>query len=648
MAPHEQESSSLQLSDCGTDQQGEYEVPQGYGLLIRLHSLEGTVTLESVPDCHYTEIHPNCYAPADMDDVRLLHGGGSGTAVFHGENTSLSLGSIVMKHGGAKDTAEVFSLAGISQELLERSKTLSPEAADAMRSRIPEFTMLYLSPYHLRDRASELWASLRGAFWRNKAAASNTGVIHAWFKNSSSGRQQRKLSVGESSRTAESTRHIYQMSRGSIARLSPHARVATETGRTGMRKIRVCLTQDVDAVRIDICLTTVIIYIPNHFFIEGQDSFTINAGIEFLKELQEELVDCQKEESWKVTLAQKTIGGDNPQNGAHVLTNYQLRDAKLRLQLVQQFVDVMKDLSKLTLPEESSSVVDMVREEVERLKITQDVSSVSKMADAFVGSAIVKNFHPVKGRFPKMRAFGDRFRSNETNLFPEEIFPSECLGLLLQQGNSMATVFEQPPSDDDSTLDRIESVWLQLLEEAVSLPPYATNCVWTCGLTDAGLHNTFLSEERGLELFDLGRPCKMPRPAFLTKFLMSFFHTAGMEEGPDGQWVHRFFVVDDKLALTAKTRELIPYLDETFHYVVTRLVQELFEGDENVRRLLIKYVILQLLSDGAFCLDRWEQKGGGAERTSGASRRLEKWLWRCLWDIYIAAHVYHKFLKERA
>ena len=277
----------------------------------------------------------------------------------------------------------------------------------------------------------------------------------------------------------------------------------------------------------------------------------------------------------------------------------------------------------------------------------KDVTAVSKIADAFVGSAVKKNFHPDNGRFVKLREFGDRFESEDFELVEDEELPGLLLGLLLTKGTPLSDVFVDPPADSHA-LDHIESTWFSLLEHAVSLEsPSATECIWTCGLTDAGLHNTFLSKERGLELFDLGEPGIMPQPAFLTKFLMSFFHTAGMEEDGKGSWVRRFLVVDDKLALTQETTELIPYLEEIFQFALDHLVEELFEGDDSVRQLLVRYVIFQLLSDSAFCLCRWEQKGGGNLYRESANRPpLEKWLWRTIWDIYIAAHVYQVFLKE--
>jgi hypothetical protein len=112
----------------------------------------------------------------------------------------------------------------------------------------------------------------------------------------------------------------------------------------------------------------------------------------------------------------------------------------------------------------------------------------------------------------------------------------------------------------------------------------------------------------------------------------------------NGGWVVRFDQTpDDRLVLTDETVSLMPYIHEVFEYAINRFVNEVLEGDKNARRLMIKYVLLQLLSDAAFCLGKWQSKGGGEERYSSTrGESLGKWLWRCLWDIYIASEVFDR------
>ena len=103
-------------------------------------------------------------------------------------------------------------------------------------------------------------------------------------------------------------------------------------------------------------------------------------------------------------------------------------------------------------------------------------------------------------------------------------------------------------------------------------------------------------------MFDLGEPDFETIPGFLTKFLMSFFHTLGMEEEPNGEWVVRFVQNSEKLRLTEKTKELLHGVIEAFNVAIDRLIKELFGGDEEVRVLLLRYVMTQLISDAAFCI----------------------------------------------
>jgi hypothetical protein len=125
-------------------------------------------------------------------------------------------------------------------------------------------------------------------------------------------------------------------------------------------------------------------------------------------------------------------------------------------------------------------------------------------------------------------------------------------------------------------------------------------------------------------------------PGFMTKFLFSFFHTLGMQEDDNGEWVRRFVVEGPKLALTPETKDLLNDAYNAFEVALDGVIDNLFDGDQVLRWLLLQYVTLQLLSDAAFCVQRWEVKGGGRPRHGNHNVGLEKWLWRALWDCYVA------------
>jgi hypothetical protein len=103
-------------------------------------------------------------------------------------------------------------------------------------------------------------------------------------------------------------------------------------------------------------------------------------------------------------------------------------------------------------------------------------------------------------------------------------------------------------------------------------------------------------------------------------------------------WVNRFKPDEEngKLRITQDSEELLSKAYNAFEITLDRLIDELFHGDDSLRWLLIQYVTLQLFSDAAFCLERWTIKGGGRARDSNHHKGIEKWLWRALWDMYVA------------
>jgi len=671
----------------------QFEVPQDHGLLMHLHA-DGRVTIETEPDQHYPEIHPHCYAPKSLRDVRLLHGGGSGTAVFGGVHPTLQ--AIVMKHGGSKDTKEVFSLATIADELLQRKKRLCDEqqqhqaspsssssrravaAAENMKGRIPEFVMVYISPYHVRERGKELWNVLRTITYSHSGkrlslsfrniptllspSTVNDITLHRSRSHNNLNQEEAPtesspfhgdniVDLFDNSSAATTGRRSSQQGRRSSQHLSRPPSMDDDDDENSDQKRWLCVHTGtkVREAQIGTRDGLVEIRVPGC----DDDARVVPAGVQFLQEFKEALMEQQEEHSWKITLAQKWIGGPDASNGADVLTSGRLQGTLLDT-LIREFTSVMQDLETLTLPEERHGVLERVRKEVHRLEELGDVKAVSKETDYFVGRAVLKNFHPSHGRFRNLRLQGDDFREGGFFLTDPERAPAEFLGRTLQRGALLQDIFVDAP-DTRSALDRMEDRgWLDILKHATQFEncPSATDCIWTCGLTDAGLHNTFLSEERGLEIFDLGVPDLQPRPAFLTKFLMSFFHTLGMENDGGASWKTRFAVVevnesDQRLTLTAETKEKIPYIHRVFTTTVDHFIQNIFNGNEAVRQLLIKYVILQLLSDSSFCLRRWESKGGGSKRYGERLQyAMEKWLWRSLWDQYIACYVHANLLNE--
>jgi hypothetical protein len=604
-----------------------FEVPEEYGFFMHLLS-DGSVSLETLPDRHYPHIHPNCYAPAEMHDVRLLHGGGSGTAVFGGDHPTLH--AIVMKHGGPKDTQEVLSLATIHSELMQRRQLqCSSEANEAykeLQGRIPEFIGVYISRHHLRDRGNELWCSLRNLTY------------------TPSGKRLCLLQQ-QSDADAEEEDRLSSSDLQKLAKLKPSSEPLNARTIRLQRNI-----DDASKCSWTVDKINVLIQLPKiQAPLEGDG---IIAGANFVRAFGTELAKQQEKHSWKVTLMQKWIGGPDAVNGAVVLASGNLQGELLDT-LIREFSTVMHALDQLTLPEERFSRWKMAQQELKALRISKDLRDVSKTVDGYVGGCILKNFHPDHGRFRNLRLVGEDIRDGELLLTGPEQVPAHFLGIIMEKHISMSEIFVEV-TFEQFALDAMEDRgWLDILEHATHFQGdslhSATDSLWTCGLTDAGLHNCFLTMDRGLEMFDLGEPVLQPRPAFLTKFLMSFFHILGMEDDGQGCWKNRFDVVEQngtkRLVVNQETREKIPYLHHVFNATLDHFLLQFFQNDETVRTLILKYVVLQLLSDASFCLQRWEAKGGGAKRYGERSKDcLEKWLWRSLWDCYIATYVYSKLL----
>lgn len=118
----------------------------------------------------------------------------------------------------------------------------------------------------------------------------------------------------------------------------------------------------------------------------------------------------------------------------------------------------------------------------------------------------------------------------------------------------------------------------------------------------------------------------------------------GMEEDENGDWVVRFEQAEGKLKLTEATKKLFPKIFRSFNITMDRLIKELFDGEEEVRILLVRYVVTQLISDAAFCIEKWRTKGGGDESRSDHQAYLEKWLWRALWDVYASEELRRLYL----
>jgi len=533
-----------------------------------------------------------------------------------------------------------------------------------MKRRIPSFRMIYISPMHLRERADELKNSTFHSSILSVGLGQESGVIStppwledSFFKECVDRKQQE--SIRETNKA-----HLSITSNGSID--SSHSRVEQRKGRIiylfGAQHVK-SSSLTVHRKNVHLCFGGKVKLLNDTGGVSN-DELASNSknpcsmchsvsdvngfdGYASLLAFVHQLHGLQRIHNWKITLAQQTIGQSVSPAGSHddegndsrikpcTTASSLLVRGKLEGQLLHHLIDeeirVIKNLQLLTMPEELD-VLEEVRREFDDLKsrLSSDhevtAADVSSLANMFVGKAIHKNFHPINGRFVMLWNFGKDLALKKIHLKPKEVVPAKHLENLFckhfgyenSEGswipkNSLESTFVL--SDDeraDLLGDRQNEnpfsetgldQWKSLLELALSIDhPSATNRIWTCGLTDGGLHNIFLNEEN-LWMFDLGEPSLEPVPAFLTKFLMSFFHALGMEDDEKGDWVVRFEQDENgKLRLTDTTKELLPKVISSFNITVNRLINELFDGYEKVRVLLVRYVVTQLISDSGECL----------------------------------------------
>ena len=596
-----------------------------YGLLISITD-DGICQLKFLEDTNLDQIHVNVYAPKALEDVKVLGGGGSGVAVFSGHHPEV--GDLVMKHGGVKDLEDLFALASIAQELKKRGlDTDSPEqkeAAEEMQSRIPEFKAIYISPHHFRSRGEDLWKRLRG-------------VMKSWALLSSTSLEKLSRHQGHGESSDDDDAAIPKEIQGDNINLFHDVHKFGKSLRLYEGD------EDCFSFQLDTNKESFALVLPKHSSDFQSDRKVVDLkGDAFtnLKSIVDALLPIAHDKLFKFTLAQKTIGGMNPRTGNQVLYSGELNGSLLD-NLVSQIIHVIHNLRTLTKPEEAD-IVDFIRAEVERFEngdVHNSADSLSQVSDDFVGNAIKKNFDPVKGRSKLLRELGAQFR-NPVDLYltDDEMCPAKHLGDVLRAGALMSDTFCDCPMEP-TVLQPHTHFWRNILRRAVdersSMSQAALTRIWNCGLADAGIHNLFLSET-DLWMFDLGEPALQSIPGFLTKFLFSFFHTLGMEEREDKEWVIRFRLLGDKLALTPETADLLPKAYDAFEVALDRIIDEVFDGDNSLRWLLIQYVTLQLMSDTAFCLGKWQVKGGGRSRSANHNKDITKWLWRALWDVYVA------------
>jgi hypothetical protein len=438
------------------------------GLMITID--QGHCQFHLVPDANYSQIHPNVYAPANLTNMRILYGGGSGVSVFGGY--SPELGDIVMKHGGYQDLQDLFALATISEELRMRGERSGyVRQAHDMQERLPCFKSIYMSPHHIRSRGDEMIGLLKGFVMnRNWSSASI-------------------ISCDE--KAIDSSNHINPHARH-LAALIKERPSQMDLGMT----IRIFEGEDEDSLSFVLNDSNAEQWKLSLVLPAGSSMFSSSSLVQVrgnpydvLKSVVQGLGPIMTKRAFKFTLAQKTIGGSSPKTGNQWLYEGKLSGPVLK-NLMDHIIQMIRDLELLTLPDEVDAV-DEIRKEVLQFEESPEglrANNISKMADSFVGNAIKKNFHPDKGRQHFLREVCSMFRDRSLYLEPAEEIPAQHLGTILRSGALMSDTFLNTPMEP-TVLQMQPHFWRNILRRAVesrkSMSPHAVRRLVSRFLGDA-------------------------------------------------------------------------------------------------------------------------------------------------------------------
>jgi hypothetical protein len=266
------------------------------------------------------------------------------------------------------------ALVKIARELERRN---SPLASADMNSRLPDFRMIYISPHHLCERSGGLWSRLRKLtkeFSMTRNSFSPPSLLSGVIAN-----QKKLLSdvIANQKNDAEGDEDGDGDPDGISSVLSSNAR-SIRIFSSKKKEVKVCpLSHSVD----------MILGSGDEITAETDRSLQYGAtgnGYDYLKIFVDALAATQEKWFWKLTLAQKTIGGASPRTASSFLAEGELNGALLDT-LLSEFLQVLRNLQSLTLPEEEN-VVDQVRAELREIerKAVSPPANISKGKRTFL------------------------------------------------------------------------------------------------------------------------------------------------------------------------------------------------------------------------------------------------------------------------
>eukprot|EP00929_Paragymnodinium_shiwhaense_P069709 TRINITY_DN35170_c0_g1_i1.p1 TRINITY_DN35170_c0_g1~~TRINITY_DN35170_c0_g1_i1.p1 ORF type:complete len:773 (-),score=203.65 TRINITY_DN35170_c0_g1_i1:187-2421(-) len=390
-------------------------------------------------------------------------------------------------------------------------------------------------------------------------------------------------------------------------------------------------------------------------------------GYNALKNVMLPLQKVQWFNGLRFALVRDAVGDTEAQLGAKLAVTGQLKDDGLKT-ILESYKQLMADLTVMT--GEQTEYAGEVKLELEGIRKEEPFRYITSGSDAYCGLLINKNWNADTGLFNSANVIGQLFGGSRCGKFnSHEMQPARYLTQLLQPDAALELTFEGLSGDTPLNIFRDKKEAYKLMEDATEVGDNAKKRVWSAGVMEATLNTLVVNPKRKkMWFYEVTKPVKVSQPAFVARLLASFWTTLGMEEAKCGSWVNRFKTPDlvgqsvldppnEALQLTHESKQLTDLMGRAFKEALMFFQKEVFDNDAKVCALLVKYTVVEILSDASYVLTKWRELRKSDKNPNSRKNKLAnlvkasleetgvmhaQWLWRSLWDFYIAGDIMNR------
>eukprot|EP00929_Paragymnodinium_shiwhaense_P009663 TRINITY_DN113916_c0_g1_i1.p1 TRINITY_DN113916_c0_g1~~TRINITY_DN113916_c0_g1_i1.p1 ORF type:complete len:723 (+),score=210.83 TRINITY_DN113916_c0_g1_i1:51-2219(+) len=587
--------------------------------------------------------------PNILQSIMPIHSAG-GNPVFMADNQETKT-PVIVKWGDAEDTEDIFALANLSHQLNQRMamKEDDDSPAEGKEAKAPEKS-------EGEGKAAEGKTGKEGAasLLEKSGPAEDENTADSEGSEGESGgdtkKDDKKAAGKEAAKKKDGKKGDAHAAGVKMKKRMPAFNFIFAPAPGGVRKCGPRPTANVQYVgaqtgdKLEIS--------------PGQSDNGYNA----LKNLMFGLVETQKTYALKFAVGRTKVGDAHAKSAGRMLSEGELNaDSPGLSALVSSYMEVIKDLQALTSKKEKK-LPRSINGDIAGLKTREEFLAVMPETDAYSGHNINKNYDPNTGRLPFADVFGSELRAGMICVSQSELKPAVYLAHLLQMDTSLEMIFSKLAGKTALNVYSEPNVLQGMLRQALEVNGAGRDRMWNAGIGDGSIHNVILSTaSKKIWFYDMGKPYIVSGPAFAAKFLSSFFIDIGMEAGDGGVWLNRFHEPkgtyktvlqppSEPLNLTAKGELALMRANASFSQALSTFTKDVFGDESAVCELMVRYVILDILSDASFVLARWKQKKTGTDgslspcKLGGKLAKTDKecnaqWLWRALFNYYVASSV---------